>query len=116
MNDRTALRTVKLVHTIAWLFFVACILGAPVAAYHGRFTLAAALIGCVAVEAIILLLNRWACPLTAVAARYTDDRRPNFDIYLPQWLALHNKTIFTVLYLVGVVYVALAWWRQGLVS
>jgi hypothetical protein len=29
-----------------------------------------------------------------VAARYTDDRRDNFDIYLPLWLARHNKLIF----------------------
>jgi hypothetical protein len=27
------------------------------------------------------------CPLTGIAARYTDDRRDNFDIYLPPWLA-----------------------------
>jgi hypothetical protein len=31
---------------------------------------------------------------TAVAARYTDDRRTNFDIYLPEWLARYNRQIF----------------------
>jgi hypothetical protein len=54
----------------------------------------------------VLGLNRWSCPLTAVAARYTDDRRANFDIYLPVWLAKFNKQIFGPLYVAGVVYAA----------
>jgi hypothetical protein len=39
----------------------------------------------------VLWLNGWRCPLTDVAARYTDDRRANFDIYLPEWLARYNE-------------------------
>ena len=65
--------------------------------------LALAFIGIVAVEVLILVVNRMSCPLTAIAARYTDDRRANFDIYLPEWLARHNKTIFGSLYVMGVV-------------
>ncbi|MBB1092471.1 hypothetical protein HUU61_14375 [Rhodopseudomonas palustris] len=38
------------------------------------------------------------CPLTAVAARYTDERADNFDIYLPIWLARHNRLIFGTLF------------------
>jgi len=45
-----------------------------------------------------------------VAERYTDDRRDNFDIYLPLWLARYNKEIFGVLFLAGVLY-TLARWR-----
>jgi hypothetical protein len=41
------------------------------------------LIAVVSVEVLILIANGWRCPLTAVAARYTDDKRDNFDIYLP---------------------------------
>lgn len=113
MTPRAALVTVKLLHTVIWAFFVACIVGAPLAAYRGHFTWAAALIGLVALEALVLLFNRWACPLTAVAHRYTDDRDDNADIYLPRWLARHNKTIFTPLYLLGAAYTAWAYWRQG---
>ncbi len=29
----------------------------------------------------------------------------NFDIFLPNWLARHNKTIFTSIYLIGVIIV-----------
>jgi hypothetical protein len=57
----------------------------------------------------VLVLNRWRCPLTSVAARYTADRRANFDIYLPEWLATHNKSIFGALYFVGVVFVLVHW-------
>lgn len=67
----------------------------------------------VTLEAVVLLINRWTCPLSSFAARYNKRREENFDIYLPRWLAKHNKTIFTPLYLVGAVYSALAWWRHG---
>ncbi len=113
MNHESALRTVKAAHTAIWAFFVACIVGAPLAAWQGRFKLAAVLIGFVALEAVVLLVNRWSCPLTGVAARYTERREENFDIYLPLWLAKYNKSIFTPLYLLGVAYSAYAWWRHA---
>jgi hypothetical protein len=63
----------------------------------------------VLVEVMILLSNRLQCPLTAVAARYTDDRSANFDIYLPVWVARNNKLIFGVLFLAGSIYVLARW-------
>ncbi|HLN65264.1 MAG TPA: hypothetical protein VK464_27400 [Symbiobacteriaceae bacterium] len=58
---------------------------------------------------MVLLLNRWRCPLTDVAAQYTGDRRDNFDIYLPEWLARHNKSIFTTLYVAGMLFALIRW-------
>jgi hypothetical protein len=113
MNHEVALKTVKVAHTAIWAFFVVCIFGAPLAAWHRNFALAAVLIGFVAVEALVLLLNKWSCPLTGVAARYTERREENFDIYLPRWLAKYNKNIFTPLYLLGAAYSAYAWWRHS---
>jgi len=55
-------------------------------------------------EVAILAMNRWRCPLTSVAERYTHNRRANFDIYLPEWLAKYNKEIFGALYAVGVMF------------
>ncbi len=49
------------------------------------------------------------CPLTDVAARYTEDRRDNFDIYLPEFLARHNKLIFGVLYVAGLLVLLVRW-------
>lgn len=62
---------------------------------------------------MVLLVNRWSCPLTAVAARYTADRRPNFDIYLPEWLARYNKEVFGTLFVAGLLY-SLARWQGWL--
>lgn len=73
--------------------------------------LAALFIGTVLVEVVILAFNSWRCPLTAVAARYTDDRRPNFDIYLPEWLARWNKEIFGTLYVAGILLTVGRWLR-----
>lgn len=101
---------VKLLHTIAWVFFVACIVAFPWLAWRGEFRLAAWLAAFVMVEVAILALNRWACPLTAVAARYTDERQANFDIYLPEWLARYNKQIFGPLYLAGLAFALWCWW------
>ena len=77
--------------------------------WRGAYREATIFAGIVLVEVLILLLNRWSCPLTPVAARFTEDRRPNFDIFLPEWLALHNKTVFGGLYVGGVVYLLAAW-------
>jgi hypothetical protein len=52
------------------------------------------------------------CPLTPLAARYTDDRSDNFDIYLPLWLARYNKQIFGPLFLVATLFAIL--WRLRL--
>jgi hypothetical protein len=100
---------IKLFHTAVWGFFAGCIVAIPIAALAGRFKLAASLAGVVLIEVLILVANRWNCPLTAVAARYTTERRPNFDIYLPSWLARHNKTIFGALYVAGIVATGLLW-------
>ena len=103
------LRAVKVLHTVAWAFFAGAILLLPVAAWREDFRLAWILAALVAVECAVIVVNAWSCPLTAVAARYTPDRRPNFDIYLPVWLARWNKLIFGALYLAGLLYATVRW-------
>jgi hypothetical protein len=112
-DDATRLRHVKLMHTVVWAFFAACVLGIPIAAAQQQLRVAVVLIGCVAVETLVLAFNQWSCPLTRVAARYTHERQDNFDIYLPLWLARYNKHIFGSLYIVGIVWTAVAWYRIG---
>jgi uncharacterized membrane protein len=111
MSPATALTIVKLVHTAVWAIFAGCILLLPVAASFGRFGLAAILAALVVGEILVLAFNRWTCPLTGVAARFTADRSPNFDIYLPVALARYNKQVFGSLFVVAVVYTAYCWWR-----
>jgi hypothetical protein len=107
---------IKLLHTAVWAFFVACIAAIPLAAAMDRFDWSAAAIGLVLVECAILAANRGRCPLTDVAGRYTRQRADNFDIYLPLWLARHNKAIFGALFVGGVLFAWIRWWaasRQG---
>jgi hypothetical protein len=104
-----SLRSIKVIHTVIWAFFVACILGIPYFTALSRLGLAAVFAGIVAVEVVVLAANRMSCPLTGVAEQYTDDRRANFDIYLPEWLARQNKTIFGSLYIAGVLYLLARW-------
>ena len=103
------LRVIRLAHTVVWAGFAACIATIPVLTLQGRFRLAALLALIVLGEVVVLAINRWRCPLTPIAARYTEDRRANFDIYLPEWLARYNKEIFGPLYLAGVALLVVRW-------
>lgn len=112
-SARSNLRLVKLAHTLIWIFFVGCIVATPMLAWHGAYGPSLLFSSIVLLEVIVLMLNRWRCPLTAVAARYTDDRRENFDIYLPRLIAKYNQQIFGTLYLVGTVYAVVAYARAS---
>ncbi len=103
------LQQVRLLHTVVWAILAGCILAIPVYAHADLFGHAAFFIGIVLVETLVLLLNRWQCPLTDVAARYTDDQHVGFDIYLPAWLARNNKLIFGSIYAAGTVYTLARW-------
>jgi hypothetical protein len=100
---------VKVVHTAIWAFFAACILALPVAGGLRRFDWAMGLTALVLIECGVLAVNRGRCPLTDVAERFTADRAPDSDIYLPKWLARHNKTLFGALFIVNEVIVLWQW-------
>jgi hypothetical protein len=105
---------IKLLHTAAWAFFAGCILIIPIAGAMRNFRDAAILSCIVIFECAILAMNRGRCPFTDLAARYTEDRRENFDIYLPLWLARHNKSIFGTIFLLGELFVlAMRWHGRG---
>jgi len=108
-SPAAALRAVKVIHTFAWALFAGCILAIPIVAWLGQFAVALILISLVSVEVLVLLANRLRCPLTDVAARYTDDRRANFDIYLPEWVARYNKQIFGPLFVAGILFTIVMW-------
>lgn len=105
----TTLRAIRILHTLVWAFFAACIVAIPLASWRGEHRVAAWLAAIVFVEVLVLMINRWRCPLTGVAARYTADRSDNFDIFLPAWLARHNKVLFGSLYVAGVAYALFRW-------
>ncbi len=100
---------IKLLHTAVWALLAACVLALPFLAFYGQFRWALFLTLVIAGECAILAANGGRCPLTDWAARYTENRAHNFDIYLPEWLARHNKTIFGALFLLNEVIVIWRW-------
>lgn len=90
---------VKFVHTVIWVFFnlvLAYLFYAVLTdSVDIKFWIG---IGLIVLEAIVLLLNRWSCPLTNVARQYSDSPKDNFDIFLPEWIARHNKSIYTTIF------------------
>lgn len=111
MSDADARRLllVKLVHTVVWALLAGCVVALPVLAWLGRLRAAGVLAGIVFVEVLVLFVNGGRCPLTPMAARYTTDRRDNFDIFLPAWLARHNQAIFGTIYVAGVLILLCRW-------
>jgi len=95
------LRRIKLAHTLIWAVFAIGIVALPWISWKRKFVSAGGVSLAVLAEGLILALNRGHCPLTSVAARYTDDRSDNFDIYLPLWMPRKNKLIFVCIFLVG---------------
>ncbi len=104
MESNKKLFIAKTVHTFIWaIMAVACfyILYAGILGNGGNLLWVCVLL--LLIESLVLAINRWTCPLTPLAARYTQDRRANFDIYLPLWLARYNKQIFGTIFVVGLV-------------
>ncbi len=102
---------IKLLHTIVWLGFVACIVAVPFAAEFRHFR-AAVIFSCVIlVECMILAVNRCRCPLTNLAEAFTKERADNFDIYLPLGVARYNKVVFGSLFVAGEIFALVQWFR-----
>jgi hypothetical protein len=108
-SQTVKLRIIKISHTLIWALFTGSILAIPVLAWFDKWALTGILILFVLLECVILALNSMRCPLTDIATRYTADRSDNFDIYLPLWLAKHNKTIFGSLFVAGLIFTFLRW-------
>jgi hypothetical protein len=104
MEVEAKLHLVKTIHTLVWAVFAGSILAIPAFAFLGKLVTAWSLIGLVLVEVLVLAGNGMRCPLTDVAGRYTAERQDNFDIYLPLWLARHNKEVFGGLFVAGILY------------
>jgi len=103
-----SLRGIKALHTVLWAIFAGSILVIPVVTAIGDLRAGLWLSLFVTIEIIVLAINGMRCPLTGFAARYTDDRSDNFDIFLPSWLARNNKRIFGTIFVAAELFL---FWR-----
>jgi hypothetical protein len=102
----TKLWWIKALHTAVWAFFVAAILTVLYSGITNSITLYTWVAsGLVAAEGLVLLAFKSRCPLTLIARKYSTSTKENFDIFLPVWLARHNKLLFSVLYALGLLLV-----------
>ena len=96
MRNETKLKMVKIIHTLVWVFFNFVIFymlyAAIVNKLDGWLWMG---YGLIFLEGITLLVFKLYCPLTIIARKYSNSSKANFDIYLPNWLAKHNKLIYT---------------------
>ncbi|MGF1467093.1 MAG: hypothetical protein ACFCGT_13280 [Sandaracinaceae bacterium] len=109
MNRARRLLLVKLVHTAVWVVVAGAVFALFPAIAFDRPGLFARLHLVIVAEILVLVAFRWTCPLRHIAARYTDDRSVNFDIFLPDVIARWNKPIFTTILLVAWSWAAWRW-------
>jgi hypothetical protein len=106
MNQANKLLTIKVLHTVIWAFFVAVILYVLYAGITNTITIYTWIgIGLIVGEGLVLLVFKMYCPLTVLARKYSDSQKANFDIFLPNYLARHNKLIFTSIFIAGLLIV-----------
>jgi len=103
MTDNLKLIYVKVIHTIIWIFFNVVIFYLLYAVIVNKIDKWVWIcLGFILLETAILLVFKKVCPVTLIAAKYSDSTKANFDIYLPNWLAKHNKLIYSVIVLIAI--------------
>lgn len=107
-SDNFKLFLIKALHTLVWAAMV-CVIGFVLwSGLTGNSTMYSWLaVAVVLIEGVVLLVFKGHCPLSDIARRYSISTKHNFDIFLPEWLAKHNKLIFTTIYVIGLLFMLL---------
>ena len=103
MTGNTKLILIKSLHTLIWLFYNLVIFYLLYAVIGNKIDKWVWIcVGLVLFEIIVLSVNKLKCPLTLVAEKYSDSKKDNFDIYLPNRLAKYNEIIYTIIFVISV--------------
>ncbi|MBG6112115.1 hypothetical protein IWX84_003011 [Flavobacterium sp. CG_9.10] len=93
------LTIIKIIHTVIWVFFNVVLFYLFYAVLINKIDKWVWIcIGLILMEGLVLLLFKRMCPITVIARKYSDSTKDNFDIFLPNWLAKHNKLIYTTFF------------------
>ncbi len=102
------LTTIKALHTAIYAVMVAAIFYVIYCGVTGTLNvLLAVSIGLVGLEGAVFFGNGRKCPLTALAQRHGDPKGYVGDIFCPEWLARRTFLIFTSLFVLGLLLVAI---------
>ncbi|MFZ7113871.1 MAG: hypothetical protein ACO1G9_00735 [Bacteroidota bacterium] len=96
MNNEAKLISIKILHTLIWIFFnivIFYLLYAVIVNKIDRWVWVCIFL--ITLEGLTLLIFKNVCPVTIAAKKYSDSDKANFDIYLPNWLAKYNKPIYS---------------------
>ncbi|MBP9758789.1 hypothetical protein KBD45_03770 [Candidatus Dojkabacteria bacterium] len=106
MKNKTKLNLVKSVHTLIWFVMASATLYIFYAGITKTFNSWLWIsIFLLTGESIVLIFNKWKCPFTPMAMKYTTDRGDNFGIFLPKRIAKYNKLIFGTIFILGLLLV-----------
>ena len=106
MKNETKVILIKLAHTVIWFIMALAsiyILYAGITKTESAWLWISIALLCF--ESLVLVFNKWTCPFTPMAMKYTSERTDNFDIYIPKIIARYNKVIFGTIFVVGLVLV-----------
>ncbi|MGE0772819.1 MAG: hypothetical protein AB7K37_13975 [Cyclobacteriaceae bacterium] len=107
MTELTKLFWVKILHTLIWVYFNLVLIYLFFAGITDRIDGWVWFgIGSFAAEGMVLLIFKNVCPLTLWARNYSNSSRDNFDIFIPNWIAKHNKAIYTILLVIALAFIA----------
>ena len=99
MSNASKLLALKIVHTTIWVFYAFILVYMYYLILFKNidfiFWIAVFL---VLLEAVILLIYGWKCPLTVYMERYVEKSDVGFDIFLPKWIAKYNKIGYSTLF------------------
>ncbi len=104
---RKKIFAIKFIHSIIFLFMVAClgyILYCAIARRYDETLLVA--LAAIFIEGLALLLNHGRCPFTTLAEKYGAANGAVTDIFLPDWLTRHTFKISTSLFIIELIWLA----------
>lgn len=91
---------IKIIHTVIWIFFNVVLFYMFYAVIINKIDKWVWIcIGLILMEGLVLMVFKTMCPITIIARKYSDSTKDNFDIFLPNWLARHNKLIYTTFFI-----------------
>lgn len=114
MTNHAKLICIKLLHTAIWIFFNVVIFYMLYAVLVNKLDIWLWICyGLIILEGLTLLAFKMYCPLTIWARKYSDATHANFDIYLPNWLAKYNKTIYSSIVVIIFFITLLRLWQNN---